>query len=77
MEGHFLLKIDFSVIKLADNRMRIAQGMACGFLFIHSLIHGNLTSSTFTQWVASIVKEEWTDEAFHVELIRNASTIRD
>ncbi|XAR65984.1 Non-specific serine/threonine protein kinase [Bertholletia excelsa] len=29
------------------------------------------------QWVASIVKEEWTNEVFDVELMRDASTIGD
>ncbi|CAJ1971063.1 unnamed protein product [Sphenostylis stenocarpa] len=139
-------------------RMRIAQGMARGLLYLHSnenIIHGNLTSSNvlldeytnakiadfglsrlmttaansnviatagalgyrapelsklkkantktdvyslgvillelltgkppgealngvdLPQWVASIVKEEWTNEVFDVELMRDASTYGD
>jgi len=139
-------------------RMKIAQGMARGLLYLHSnenIIHGNLTSSNvlldeitnakiadfglsrlmttaansnviatagalgyrapelsklkkantktdvyslgvillelltgkppgealngvdLPQWVASIVKEEWTNEVFDVELMRDASTYGD
>ncbi|KAG2391166.1 leucine-rich repeat receptor-like protein [Vigna angularis] len=56
-------------------RMKIAQGMA-------QLLTGKppgeaLNGVDLPQWVASIVKEEWTNEVFDVELMRDASTYGD
>ncbi|KAI4384564.1 hypothetical protein MLD38_002698 [Melastoma candidum] len=49
-------------------RMRIAQGKSPGEA---------MNGVDLPQWVASIVKEEWTNEVFDLELMREAATIGD